>query len=256
MWGSGPRLARGGCPSGSELRPDAIWPLPPGSRTGYTTMRPRSRHQFSTEPGRVTPPSASLARAMTRSFILRSFIALAAIAAGDAALAQSAPVSALPRRTRRPRSGRGAPGGGPCGAPAGRDRPAHQLLQVDRLRARRPLRRGLFGGGAVPAECGSITQRIRQMEANYERLRAQIEEVGGSDARRRQLMAAIEQTCNAPGSLRGPAQLLRVPLRAPESAPPGGPDRFGRGHAGRGWGARRPASRLRQDLRRLFVSLE
>jgi Protein of unknown function (DUF2865) len=141
---------------------------------------------------------------MTRSFILRSFIALAAVAVGDAALAQSgqcqryrAELAALDQGARNQ-----------AAASAERQRAEIGRL-VSYYKSIGCERGGLFGGGlfggsAVPAECGSISQRIRQMEANHERLRAQIEEVGGSDARRRQLVAAIEHTCNAQEAFAGP----------------------------------------------------
>lgn len=56
-----------------------------------------------------------------------------------------------------------------------------------------------FLSGPPPAECGSIGQRLRQLEANYQSLAAQADQSGGgSETRRRQLAAAVEQTCNAP----------------------------------------------------------
>jgi hypothetical protein len=53
----------------------------------------------------------------------------------------------------------------------------------------------LFFGGPPPAECGAIAQRINMMQANYARLASQAESYGG-DARRHQLMAAIQRACN------------------------------------------------------------
>ena len=190
---------------------------------------------------------------MTRSFILRSFIALAAIAAGDAALAQSAASASVTARNS-PRSIRAA--GNQAAASAERQR-AEIVRLVSYYKSIGCERGGLFGGGlfgggAVPAECGSISQRIRQMEANYERLRAQIEDVGGSERAAGSSWPPSSRPATPAGSLCGPAQLLRVPLRSAEGAPPRGPDRSRRGHAGRGRGARRPPPRLRQDLRRLL----
>lgn len=50
--------------------------------------------------------------------------------------------------------------------------------------------------GSPPPECGAIAQRIRMMEANYAALAAQGDDSGGDvDARRQQLLAAIQQTC-------------------------------------------------------------
>lgn len=57
--------------------------------------------------------------------------------------------------------------------------------------------RGPFGffSGPPPAECGSIAQRIRQMEANYANLAAQASGSGNVELRRQQIIAAINQTC-------------------------------------------------------------
>ncbi|WP_157961369.1 DUF2865 domain-containing protein [Microvirga flavescens] len=53
-----------------------------------------------------------------------------------------------------------------------------------------------FLSGPAPAECGPISQQIRQMEANYSRLVAQARESdGGVEMRRRQLQAAVQQAC-------------------------------------------------------------
>ncbi|HEY8566453.1 MAG TPA: DUF2865 domain-containing protein [Beijerinckiaceae bacterium] len=53
-------------------------------------------------------------------------------------------------------------------------------------------------GGPPPAECGSIAQRLRAMEANYASLLAQSD--GGVEARRRALLAAVEQACDPRGN--------------------------------------------------------
>jgi hypothetical protein len=53
----------------------------------------------------------------------------------------------------------------------------------------------LFFGSPAPAECGAIAQRINTMQANYTRLASEADAYA-SDARRRQLMAAIQQVCN------------------------------------------------------------
>jgi hypothetical protein len=53
-----------------------------------------------------------------------------------------------------------------------------------------------FLSGAPPAECGPISQRIRQLEANFATLSAQAGS-GEVEIRRRQLLGAIQQTCSA-----------------------------------------------------------
>jgi Protein of unknown function (DUF2865) len=53
----------------------------------------------------------------------------------------------------------------------------------------------LFFGGAPPAECNAIAQRIHAMQASYGRIATQAEAYG-SDARRQQLMAAIRRACD------------------------------------------------------------
>ena len=58
---------------------------------------------------------------------------------------------------------------------------------------RGPVRRSCRG--PPPAECGSIAQRIRQLEANYAQPRRPGSTTG--DSRRRQLIAAVQQTCGA-----------------------------------------------------------
>jgi hypothetical protein len=53
----------------------------------------------------------------------------------------------------------------------------------------------LFFGGPPPEECGAIAQRINMMQASYARLASQAESYN-SEARRRQLTAAIQEACN------------------------------------------------------------
>lgn len=53
-----------------------------------------------------------------------------------------------------------------------------------------------FLSGPAPAECGSIAQQIRQLEAGYARLASQAVDQSQIDARRRQLQVAIQQTCS------------------------------------------------------------
>jgi hypothetical protein len=57
--------------------------------------------------------------------------------------------------------------------------------------------RVLFFGEAPPPECGNINARINQMRANLANLESQAENTsgGGSEARRRQILAAIDQNC-------------------------------------------------------------
>jgi hypothetical protein len=62
----------------------------------------------------------------------------------------------------------------------------------------------LFFGSPPPAECGAIAQRIAAMQANYTRLASEADAYA-SDARRRQLTAAIQQVCN-PGARRRSAK--------------------------------------------------
>jgi Protein of unknown function (DUF2865) len=134
---------------------------------------------------------------MTRSFLLRSLVALLALGAGEAALAQSAQCQRYQAELAALDQG----GGNQAAATAERQR-AELVRLVSYYKSigceRSGPFGGLFGGGAVPAECGPIQQRIRVMESNYDRLRAQVQDLGGAEARRRQLVAAIEQTCNAP----------------------------------------------------------
>ena len=53
-----------------------------------------------------------------------------------------------------------------------------------------------FLAGPAPAECGSIAQQIRQLEAGYARLASQAVDQSQVDARRRQLQVAVQQTCS------------------------------------------------------------
>jgi hypothetical protein len=166
---------------------------------------------------------------MTRSArLLRSFLALAAfLAAGEAALAQSpmcqryrAELAALDR-------------GGGRQAAAAADRQRAEIGRLVNYYRSIGCERGPFGlfGGSAPAECGSISQRIRQMEANYASLVAQSGEFGNLDARRRQLQIAIEQTC-APGQQEadnGPRGFFESLFGPPRGRPPEpmAPNEFG-----------------------------
>ena len=77
-------------------------------------------------------------------------------------------------------------------------------------------------GGLPPAECPSIGQRLRQMEANYAQLARQTEASAGMETRRQQLMAAIQQTCNGPQPQQeagGPRSLLEALFGPPRVQP-------------------------------------
>jgi Protein of unknown function (DUF2865) len=56
--------------------------------------------------------------------------------------------------------------------------------------------RFLFFGSPPPAECGDIAQRIQMMQANFHQLAARANPHGDRQARRQQLLAAIEQACD------------------------------------------------------------
>jgi hypothetical protein len=53
-----------------------------------------------------------------------------------------------------------------------------------------------FLAGPAPAECPTIAGQIRQMEAGYARLAQQATDSGEVEFRRRQLQAAVQQTCS------------------------------------------------------------
>ncbi len=54
-----------------------------------------------------------------------------------------------------------------------------------------------FLSGPAPAECPAIAGQIRQMEAGYARLASQATDSAEVEFRRRQLRAAVQQTCSA-----------------------------------------------------------
>jgi hypothetical protein len=130
---------------------------------------------------------------MTRSRRLRSaLVAAAFLASGEAALAQSAEcqryraeLAALDR-------------GGDRQAAAQAERQRVEIARLSNYYRSIGCERGPLGifGGPAPAECGPMAQRIRQMEASYAQLAAQGRDFGNLEFRRRQLMAAVEQTCN------------------------------------------------------------
>src|SRR4051812_18311599 len=136
---------------------------------------------------------------MTRRPLLRSILALAAlVAAGGSALAQSP----LCQRYRAELASLDRGGGQQAAA-------ERQRAEIARLtgyyRSIGCEQRGpfsLFSG--APAECGSISQRIQQLEANYAAIASQAGDPGRLDVRRRELQAAIDQTCAAGQADSGP----------------------------------------------------
>ncbi|AWM87193.1 DUF2865 domain-containing protein [Microvirga sp. 17 mud 1-3] len=131
---------------------------------------------------------------MAKTSFLRSLVAVAAfLAAGGAAFAQSAEcqrfraqLAALERSGGRSTSGEAE----------------SMRVEIGRLvNYYRSIgcERGPLGflAGPPPAECGAIAGRIRQMEANFARLSAQGYDSGDFEFRRRQLMAAVQQSCAA-----------------------------------------------------------
>jgi len=130
---------------------------------------------------------------MTNISFFRSVLALAAfLAAGQTVMAQSpecqrfrAELAALDR------SGGGAPTGAMQAQRAEINRLSGYFRSIGCERG--PLG---FLAGPAPAECGAIAQQLRQMEAGYGRLAAQSSNSGDMEFRRRQLLAAVQQTCS------------------------------------------------------------
>lgn len=129
---------------------------------------------------------------MTKTPLLRSLVAVAALlGAGSSALAQTA-------ECQRFRAELAALNSGAVGAPTAQMQA--QRAEINRLVVyyrnigceRGPL---AFLAGPAPAECPAIAQQIRQLEASYARLAAQPADPADVDLRRRQLQAAIQQTC-------------------------------------------------------------
>jgi hypothetical protein len=130
---------------------------------------------------------------MTKTSLLRSLIAVTAfLVAGEAALAQSPECQRFRAELASLERNRG-------GAPT-------QQMQAQRAEISRLARyyssigceRGPLGflSGPAPAECPTIAQQIRQLEAGYGRLAAQAVDTSEVDFRRRQLQAAVQQTCS------------------------------------------------------------
>jgi len=146
----------------------------------------------------------------------------ALLAAGQAAFAQSAECQRYRAELANlERSGGGAPTG----------QMQAQRAEISRLVGyyrsigceRGPLG---FLAGPAPAECGSIAAQIRQMEAGYARLAQQAIDPADVEMRRRQLQAAVQQTCATDQprgffeSLFGPPRGSQQPQEiAPEGQP-------------------------------------
>jgi len=159
---------------------------------------------------------------MTKTFLLRSLLAVTALlAAGQAAFAQSAECQRFRAELANlERSGGGAPTG---------------QMQAQRAEINRLVRyynsigceRGPLGflTGPAPAECPAIAGQIRQLEASYARLAQQALSPADIDARRRQLQAAVQQTCSTEQQPRGFFESLFGPPRGQQQdiAPEGQP---------------------------------
>jgi hypothetical protein len=149
---------------------------------------------------------------MLRASILRCLVVAFGLLAGEVALAQSG----LCQRYQAELASLGR-GGGQASAAADRQRAEIGRL-VNYYRSIGCERGGFFFGGP-PAECGSIAQRIRQMEGNLAQLSAQ---AGGDEveARRRQLVAAIQQTCAPqPQQVQQPRNIFEAIFGVPRVQP-------------------------------------
>lgn len=130
---------------------------------------------------------------MTKTSLLRSLVAVTALlVAGEAALAQSPECQRFRAELASLERNRG-------GAPT----PQMQAQRAEISRLARyyssiGCERGPLGflSGPAPAECPAIAQQIRQLEAGYARLAAQAVDQGDVEFRRRQLQAAVQQTCS------------------------------------------------------------
>ncbi len=123
--------------------------------------------------------------------LLRPFaLALALLATGGAALAQSPAC----QRYRAELAALGRGGGNPQAAAAAQRQQAELARMSGYYRSIGCDRGGFIFFGQVPAECGSIAQRIQSMQANLQRLQSQADPYGG-EQRRQQLAAAVEQAC-------------------------------------------------------------
>ncbi|WP_445501770.1 DUF2865 domain-containing protein [Microvirga sp. G4-2] len=159
---------------------------------------------------------------MTKTFFLRSLFAVTAfLAAGQAALAQSPECQRFRAELANlERSGGGAPTGQMQAQRAEISRLVRYYNSIGCERG--PL--GFFAGPA-PRECGPIAAQIRQLEAGYARLAQQAVDPADVEARRRQLQAAVQQTCSTEQprgffeSLFGPPRGQQQQEIAPEGQP-------------------------------------
>jgi len=137
---------------------------------------------------------------MTKTSFFRSLIAVTAfliavtafLAAGQAALAQSPEC----QRFRAELAALERGGGSPNSAAMQAQR--NELNRLLRYYRSIGCERGPLGflSGPAPAECGPIAGQIRQLEAGYARLAAEAAQSGDIEFRRRQLQAAVQQTCS------------------------------------------------------------
>jgi len=137
---------------------------------------------------------------MSHRPLLSLTVALAGLlAVGESALAQSAAC----QRYRAELASLGS--GGSRGAGAARQQRAEIARLAGYYHSIGCTEGGFFG---PPSECGAIAGRIQAMQANYGRLAGQADDTG---ARRRQLLAAIQQACQPQRE----ARLEVKPPRAP-----------------------------------------
>lgn len=157
---------------------------------------------------------------MTRRHLLRSILAVAALlAAGESALAQSAACQRY--RAELASLDRG---GGPQ-ASAAAERQRVEIARLSGYYRSIGCERGPFAifSGSAPAECGSIAQRIQQLEANYSAIASQSGDAGGLEVRRRELQAAVEQTCTAGQPEAGPRGFFELLFGGPRVRGPNDP---------------------------------
>jgi hypothetical protein len=161
---------------------------------------------------------------MKKRNFLRNLLTVAAFfAAGSAALAQSADCQRF--RAELANLDRGGGGGASPQAQAARAEIGRLVGYYRQIGCERgPLG---FLSGAPPAECGPLSQHIRQLEASFNRLSAEGGNGGGIEIRRRQLLGAIQQTCSVEQprgffeTLFGPPRGQQPPLQQimPEGQP-------------------------------------
>src|SRR5215212_6235675 len=137
---------------------------------------------------------------MSHRLLLSLTVALAGLlAVGESALAQSAAC----QRYRAELASLGS--GGSRGAGAARQQRAEIARLAGYYHSIGCTEGGFFG---PPPECGAIAGRIQAMQANYGRLAGQADDTG---ARRRQLLAAIQQSCQ-------PQREARLEVKPPRAS--------------------------------------